>query len=48
MYLLKFQGKSDISGEIRSQTQVDRQAAVTVAFPNPFSDDNLFVSMDTV
>ena len=48
MCLLKFQGKSDISGEIRSQTQVDRQAVATVAFPNPFSDDNLFGSMDAI
>jgi hypothetical protein len=42
------EGKSDISSEIRSQTQVDRQPAATVAFSNPFSDDNLFVSMDAV
>ena len=46
--LLIFQGKFDISSEIRSQTQVDRQAVATVAFPNPFSDDNLFGSMDAI
>lgn len=42
-----FQSQPELSGKVRPQAEVDRQAAAAVALPHPPNHDNLPRSLDS-